>query len=134
MRIKNLSILSIIFLLSCKSTGLLKENSSFEQNSYDSNKIFVKCLQVSANPTPRPVNNQGESRDIVDQGDCFENSVKENDIKKIQNDKKSKSDINLQSKTINLSENEIEFNIEKYSNLTDSEKNAENEEDHDDEK
>ena len=73
---KKISLLLSIFLIQ----GCLISPTELEElnadNSFNSPVQIIKCMQLSSPQRPTPINKKGETREIYDQSDCYDELLK----------------------------------------------------------
>lgn len=73
---KKISILLSIFLIQ----GCLISPTELEElnadNSFNSPVQIIKCMQLPSPQRPTPINKKGETREIYDQSDCYDELLK----------------------------------------------------------
>ena len=110
---KKISILLSIFLIQ----GCLISPTELEElnadNSFNSPVQIIKCMQLSSPQRPTPINKKGETREIYDQNDCYDELLKKDQRDLIIELKKPSIDLSKKDESIGSVNNaDDDFDIE----------------------
>lgn len=110
---KKISILLSIFLIQ----GCLISPTELEElnadNSFNSPVQIIKCMQLSSPQRPTPINKKGETREIYDQSDCYDELLKKDQRDLIIELKKPSIDLSKKDESIGSVNNaDDDFDIE----------------------
>ena len=110
---KKISLLLSIFLIQ----GCLISPTELEElnadNSFNSPVQIIKCMQLSSPQRPTPINKKGETREIYDQSDCYDELLKKDQRDLIIELKKPSIDLSKKDESIGSVNNaDDDFDIE----------------------
>lgn len=110
---KKISILLSIFLIQ----GCLISPTELEElnadNSFNSPVQIIKCMQLSSPQRPTPINKKGETREIYDQSDCYDELLKKDQRDLIIELKKPSIDLSKKDESVGSVNNpDDDFDIE----------------------
>lgn len=110
---KKISLLLSIFLIQ----GCLISPTELEElnadNSFNSPVQIIKCMQLSSPQRPTPINKKGETREIYDQSDCYDELLKKDQRDLIIELKKPSIDLSKKDESVGSVNNpDDDFDIE----------------------
>ncbi|MDB4661587.1 hypothetical protein OAE69_02685 [Gammaproteobacteria bacterium] len=110
---KKISILLSIFLIQ----GCLISPTELEElnadNSFNSPVQIIKCMQLPSPQRPTPINKKGETREIYDQSDCYDELLKKDQRDLIIELKKPSIDLSKKDESVGSVNNpDDDFDIE----------------------
>src|SRR6056300_1079622 len=110
---KKISILLSLFLIQ----GCLISPTELEElnadNSFNSPVQIIKCMQLSSPQRPTPINKKGETREIYDQSDCYDELLKKDQRDLIIELKKPSIDLSKKDESVGSVNNpDDDFDIE----------------------
>ena len=109
---KILSLFTLIFIQGC----LVSDKEFEEHNSksnYSTSAQSIKCMQMVTPQQPTPINDEGDTMEVYDQSDCYNDLAKTNIRMLTLELKKSDIVINAKEEEIKLSDDpSIDIDIE----------------------